>query len=82
LKRPKENIERIEHAERFFANTGAKIEYGGNRAYYAIEANYFRMPPFETFRDSEGHAATLAHELNCSALTAVVEGTQMGWLFK
>jgi antirestriction protein ArdC len=60
---PKEKIERIEHAERFFTNTGAKIEYGGNRAYYAIEADYVRMPPFETFRDSESHAATVAHEL-------------------
>src|ERR1700693_44841 len=28
---PKEKIARVEHAERFFANTGAKIEYGGNR---------------------------------------------------
>jgi antirestriction protein ArdC len=60
---PKEKIERIEHAERFFANTKADIRYGGNRAYYAIEADYVRMPPFETFRDSESHAATLAHEL-------------------
>jgi antirestriction protein ArdC len=60
---PKEKIERIEHAERFFAGTGAKIEYGGNRAYYALEADYIRMPPFETFRDAESHAATLAHEL-------------------
>ncbi len=60
---PKEKIERIEHAERFFAGTGAKIEYGGNRACYLIEADYVRMPPFETFRDSESHAATVAHEL-------------------
>ena len=60
---PKEKIERIEQAERFFANTKADIRYGGNRAYYAIEADYVRMPPFETFRDAESHAATLAHEL-------------------
>jgi antirestriction protein ArdC len=60
---PKETIERIEHAERFFAGTGAKIEYGGNRACYLIEADYVRMPPFESFRDSESHAATVAHEL-------------------
>ena len=56
-------LERIEQAERFFANTKADIRYGGNRAYYAIEADYVRMPPFETFRDAESHAATLAHEL-------------------
>jgi len=60
---PKEKIERIEHAERFFAGTGAKIEYGGNRAFYAITTDSIRMPPFETFRDSESHASTLAHEL-------------------
>ena len=60
---PTEKIERIEHAERFFANTKAEIRYGGNRAYYAIDADYVQMPPFETFRDAESHAATLAHEL-------------------
>jgi antirestriction protein ArdC len=59
---PKEKIERIEHAERFFANTKADIRCGGNRAYYAIEADYVRLPPFETFRDAESHAATLGHE--------------------
>jgi antirestriction protein ArdC len=56
-------LQRIEQAERFFANTKADIRYGGNRAYYAFEADYVRMPPFETFRDAESHAATLAHEL-------------------
>ncbi|QDU45209.1 DNA primase TraC [Symmachiella dynata] len=60
---PKETLERIAHAETFFANTGAKIEHGGNRAYYAIATDSVRMPPFETFRDAESHAATLAHEL-------------------
>lgn len=56
-------LARIEQAERFFARTKAEIRYGGNRAYYAIEADYVRLPPFETFRDAESHAATLAHEL-------------------
>ena len=56
-------LARIEQAERFFANTKADIRYGGNRAYYAFEADYVRMPPFETFRDAESHAATLAHEM-------------------
>ncbi len=60
---PKETMERIEVVERFVAGTKADIRYGGNRAYYAIEADYIRMPPFETFRDSESHAATLVHEL-------------------
>lgn len=54
---------RIDAADRFFAATGADIRHGGNRAYYAIAADYVQMPPFETFRDAESHAATLAHEL-------------------
>jgi antirestriction protein ArdC len=60
---PREQIERITHAEAFFANTKADIRTGGNRAYYAIGDDYVQMPPFETFRDAESHAATLAHEL-------------------
>jgi antirestriction protein ArdC len=56
-------LQRIESADRFFAATGADIRYGGNRAYYAEGADYVQMPPFETFRDSETFAATLAHEL-------------------
>lgn len=60
---PKETLQRIEHAEAFFANTKAEIRYGGNRAYYQITDDFVRLPPFETFRDAESHAATLAHEL-------------------
>ena len=54
---------RIERADAFFAHTGAEIRHGGTQAYYAIGADYVQMPPFETFRDAESHAATLAHEL-------------------
>ena len=60
---PKEKIERIERAEHFFANTHADIRNGGNRAYYAFEADYIQMPSLEAFRDAESHASTLAHEL-------------------
>lgn len=60
---PKETLPRIEQAEAFFANTKADIRTGGNRAYYAIDPDYVRVPPFETFRDAESHAGTLAHEL-------------------
>jgi antirestriction protein ArdC len=59
---PKEKIERIERAERFFAGTRATIEHGGNRAYYAITTDTIRMPPFETFRDAESYTATALHE--------------------
>ena len=55
--------QRIERAERFFAATGATIRHGGTRAFYAEGPDYVQMPPFETFRDAESHAATLAHEI-------------------
>lgn len=54
--------QRIEVADRFFAATGADIRHGGTRAYYAEGPDYVQMPPFETFRDAESHAATLSHE--------------------
>lgn len=60
---PKETLERIEHADAFFANTEADIRHGGNKAYYAIGEDFIRMPPFECFVNAESHAATLAHEL-------------------
>jgi len=56
-------MQRIEAADRFFAATGADIRHGGTRAYYAEGPDYVQMPPFETFRDAESYAATLAHEL-------------------
>ena len=56
-------IQRLETADRFFAATGADIRHGGTRAYYAEGPDYVQMPPFETFRDAESYAATLAHEL-------------------
>lgn len=55
--------QRIEAADRFFVATGADIRHGGTRAFYAEGPDYVQMPPFETFKDAESHAATLAHEL-------------------
>jgi antirestriction protein ArdC len=60
---PKQQIERIAHADEFFARTKAQIRHGGNMAYYAMGADYVQMPPLQAFRDAESHAATLAHEL-------------------
>lgn len=60
---PVENpVARIEHADRFFANTGAVIRHGGDRAYYSPGSDHIQMPPFEAFRDAASHAATLSHE--------------------
>ena len=55
-------VQRIAHAESFFASTGADIRYGGDRAFYAIHPDYIQMPPFETFKDAEAFYATLGHE--------------------
>jgi antirestriction protein ArdC len=60
---PKEKLEHIEAVDRFVSNTTADIRYGGNQAYYTVKEDYIRLPPFETFRDAESHAATLVHEL-------------------
>src|SRR6202795_4090100 len=55
-------MQRLEAADRFFAATGVELRHGGTRAYYAEGPDYVQMPPFETFRDAESYAATLAHE--------------------
>jgi len=55
-------VQRIEHADAFFAATGADIRYRGGRAYYAQDADYIQLPPIESFRDAESFYATLAHE--------------------
>ena len=56
-------VERIAHADAFFDATGAVIRHGGSQAYYMASKDVIQMPPFETFKDAESHAATLAHEL-------------------
>ena len=55
-------IERIEHADRFFGNTGAVIRHGGTKAFYSPSSDHIQMPPFETFRDAESYVAVLSHE--------------------
>jgi len=57
-----EPIQRIAHAENFFAAIRADIRHGGNRAYYNITDDFVQMPPFEAFRDPESYYETLAHE--------------------
>jgi antirestriction protein ArdC len=55
-------VQRIDHADKFFAATGADIRHGGDQAYYAIHPDHVQMPPFECFADPEAYYATLAHE--------------------
>jgi len=55
--------ERIARAEEFFASTGAEIHHGGNKAFYAMQPDYIRMPAFESFKDPESYYGCLAHEI-------------------
>ena len=62
-------IERITAADRFITATGAKIEHGGERAYYRPSADHIQMPDEQLFcgtdtmgRD-ESYYAVLLHEL-------------------
>ncbi len=59
---PVVTAQRIDSAEAFFDATGARVRYGGNRAYYAPSLDHIQLPPFESFRDAESYTATKAHE--------------------
>jgi antirestriction protein ArdC len=58
-----EPLQRIEHADRFFAATGADIRHGGDRAYYSGRSDHVQMPCVEAFRSGQAYYATLAHEV-------------------
>jgi antirestriction protein ArdC len=55
-------VQRIDHAEAFFAATHADIRFRGGRAYYSLEGDYIQMPPIESFSDAQSLYSTLAHE--------------------
>ena len=60
---PSKRVALHEAAEAFFAATGARFCYGGDRAFYAPSRDFVQMPLPEAFRDVESFAATKAHEL-------------------
>jgi antirestriction protein ArdC len=55
-------IERLDAAEAFFANTNITIRHGGNRAFYSVDRDIVQMPEFRSFLDGESYYATLGHE--------------------
>ena len=57
-----DSVQRIAHAESFFAATGADIVHGGSRACYVPSTDNIHMPCIDFFRDAESYYATLAHE--------------------
>jgi len=56
-------VQRIDHADAFFAATGADIRTGGNMAAYNLAEDRIAMPAFVLFQDAESYYATLAHEM-------------------
>lgn len=57
-----EPLELIEHAETFFAKTGAVIRHGGNKAYYAPAQDIVQLPVPESFDTAESYTSVKAHE--------------------
>jgi antirestriction protein ArdC len=55
-------VQRISHADTFFAATGANIVHGGSRACYIPSADNIHMPCIHFFQNAESYYATLAHE--------------------
>jgi len=55
-------ITRIAHADAFFDATGARVVYGGTKAFYAPSSDHIQLPVFESFRDAESFVAVRAHE--------------------
>lgn len=56
-------VERVEHADGFFRNTGAHIRHGGDRAFFSPATDHIQMPFIESFSDAASYVATLAHEV-------------------
>ncbi len=56
------DTERIERAEVFFRNTGARIVEKGGRACYDSQADEIHMPPFALFKKADYFYSVLGHE--------------------
>jgi antirestriction protein ArdC len=80
-------IERLEAVDRFVAATGARIEHGGDRAFYRPSTDHIQMPDEELFGGTatmtrtEGYYATLTHELTHWSGASTRLGRDMGKRF-
>ena len=59
--KPNKN-EVFEVAEKFIKGIKAKVQYGGNEAYYSITDDYIQSPHIRQFTSSRAFYATLLHE--------------------
>lgn len=55
-------IERDALCDTFFANTGADVRHGGNRAFYRRSDDFIQLPKPEQFQSTESYYGTKAHE--------------------
>nr|WP_292454660.1 zincin-like metallopeptidase domain-containing protein [Mesorhizobium sp.] len=60
-------MERFDAADAFFANTGAEIRFGGNKAFYSPAGDFIACPLFEAFESPESFVSVVAHELGFTA---------------
>lgn len=61
--RAKPMAERVADAEALATATGARIGWGGNKAFYSPAFDSVQMPPREAFKSADGLYGTLFHEL-------------------
>jgi antirestriction protein ArdC len=55
--------ETIERCERYLTGSGARIGFGGDRAYYSPAGDAIQLPPFAAFTDAVAFYGTAFHEL-------------------
>ena len=63
-KAPEPNIfDAHEKAEKIISESGAKINFGGERAFYSPSGDYIQLPKKTDFKSMEGYYSTALHEL-------------------
>jgi len=55
--------DRLGAVQRFIDLTGAQISHGGGQACYVPSKDFVNLPPFGSFKTTEGYYATALHEL-------------------
>lgn len=80
-------VERLEAVDHFIAATGARIEHGGERAFYRHSTDHIQMPDeglfcgTDTMTRSEAYYAVLAHELTHWTAAPTRLGRELGKRF-
>ncbi len=84
---PLSAIERLDAVDRFITATGARIEHGGDRAFYRPSSDHIQMPDeglfcgTDTMSRTEGYYATVTHELTHWSGASTRLGRDMGKRF-